>query len=130
MSALSLPRRVYHLSATGWQETERIRACLSEDVVEIWSPALGKVTSVVFDIPGLVSPPLSLTTVVSMVEEGHIDLSRPRTRVPNADGPVIWGEGVRIADRVFGRKHEFKALDEWRGSESKAILITGLAGIG
>ncbi len=125
-----LPKHVYRLSETGWREAERIRSQLQTDVVEVRSPSLGTLAARVADLPSLVSPPLALTTAISLVREGRIDLHRLPPLAGQAEGSIIWGESLRQVDRLFGRQTELRFLDEWCASESKLILVTGLPGIG
>ncbi len=42
----------------------------------------------------------------------------------------VWGGGLRRVTRFFGRREELEHLDAWWASESHALLITGIAGIG
>ncbi|OGS48831.1 MAG: hypothetical protein A3K68_05265 [Euryarchaeota archaeon RBG_16_68_13] len=124
-----LPRYVYRLQPAGRREAARIRERLASETVEVVAPAFGPVLLRVADIPALGSPPVDLTTVVSLVREGRVDLAH---RPPGAEraGPLVWGESLRRVDRLYGREAELAVIDDWYASSSRVLLVTGLPGIG
>jgi ATP/maltotriose-dependent transcriptional regulator MalT/DNA-binding MarR family transcriptional regulator len=126
----ALPKYTYRLSPDGGPEVERLQARLSTETLDVHHPSLGRLTMRVADVSTLTLPGLDLTTAVSLVQEGHLDLTRlPRRRTTPSE-PLVWGESLRQVDHLFGRQGELRFLDRWYASPSKVLLVTGLAGIG
>ena len=123
-------KTVYQLTEAGWAEARRVRRQLETDVVEVSVPELDNVTMRVVDIPGFFPDQFDLTATVSLVREGRLDPARTSDIWPTTVPSLMWGDTLRRVDRIFGREQEFHALDEWIGSMSSILALTGLPGIG
>lgn len=123
-------KTIYRLSDAGWAEARRMRKRLGSDVVEVRAPGIDAVTVRVAEIPEFFPDLLDLTTAVSLVREGRIDLTRFQESRPSALSSLLWGESLLRVDRIFGRTEEFRAMDAWVGSPSSVLAVIGLPGIG
>lgn len=121
-------KTVYRLTPAGWERARSLRAQLEADVVRVETPENGGVLIRVADVPRLFPTLVGLTSAVSLVREGRLDLARrPR---PVDPASLLWGDGLRTVDRVFGRSAEIRTLDEWADSRSSALTVVGEGGIG
>lgn len=124
-----LPKYGYRLSESGWRTAVELRGRLATQVVTVRTPNLQALAVRLSEVPALAPARLDLTGAVTAVRKGQLDLARAAPASRN-QGPLVWGRGLRRVDRFFGRIDELTDLDAWWASDSRALLITGLAGIG
>lgn len=122
-------KTVYRLTADGWERARSLHARLEADVVHVAAPGVGIVPMRIVDVPRVLPSLVDLTSAVSLVREGNLDLTRPSIGPPGRAG-LLWGDGLRTVDRVFGRTEETRTLDRWASSDSPALAVVGDAGIG
>ncbi len=130
LSSHPLPKYAYRLTEEGWQRAGLLRRNLASRVVTVRTPNLEPLAVRVSDVPSLASHRIDLTTAVSSVRKGHLEIARDQVRPARDAASRVWGRGLRRVDRFFGRREEFAALDAWYGSDSRALFLTGLPGIG
>lgn len=123
-------KTVYRLTHDGWIEASRLRRRLESDVVEVLAPDIDPTPMRVPEIPDLFPAYVNLTSTVSFVKGGRLDLTKIAGIGSGAVAPVLWGDTVRRLGRVFGRGADFRTLDAWIGSTSPLLAVTGIAGIG
>ncbi len=124
-----LLKYAYRLSESGWRLASTLRKRLASEVVQVRAPTLGELSVRISEVPSLASARVNLTAAVAAVRKGKLDLTRA-SRPAREQGRLVWGGGLRRVDRFFGRAEELRDLDRWWTSTSRAILVTGLAGIG
>ena len=122
-------KTVYGLGPEGWERARTLRSRLEKDVVEVVAPIMGAVLMRVADVPRYFPDLADLPAAVSLVREGRLDLAA-RAGAAEPLASLLWGNGFRAADRVFGRARELKALDDWAASKASALAVVGTAGIG
>jgi len=123
-------KTVYRLTHDGWVDAARLRSRLQADIVEVLAPDIDPTPMRVSDIPDIFPAFVNLTSSVSLVKGGRLDLTKIAGIGSGAIAPVLWGDTLRRLGRVFGRTEEFRSLDAWAASASPLLVVTGLAGIG
>ena len=130
MRSHPLPKYAYRLTEEGWRRAGLLRRSLASRVVTVHAPNLKPMAVRLSDVPSLAANRLDLTTAVSSVRQGRLEIARDRRRAPRDLASRVWGKGLRRVDRFFGRAEELEALDAWYASTSRALFLTGLPGIG
>jgi len=125
-----LPKTVYRLTRNGSSEAAALLRRLSADVVQVRLPTLDGAPMAVAEIPTLPAQRIDLTTVVSLIREGRLDLTRNPRRAYGTRTPPPWSGNLRRVEHLFGRGEELRRLDAWLSSRTPALVVTGLPGIG
>ena len=123
-------KTVYSLTKTGWRRAEDFRVRLGTDAVDVSAPDLDSLTVKVLDIPRVLPAPVELSTVLSLVREGRLDLSRAPRPMTKTTTAVLWGKTIPQIEKLVGRAGELGDLNTWMAGSSPVLVVTGIAGIG
>ena len=125
-----LPKYIYRLTDEGWRRAGQFRSNLATRVVTVRAPDLEPLSVRLSEVPRLAPDRMDLTTAVASVRKGRLEIARDRRRPTRDAVPRVWGPSLQRVDRFFGREEELRALDAWFATGSRALFMTGLAGIG
>jgi len=123
-------KTAYRLTEAGWEKAEDLRRRLENDTVEVSGPDLDWLTVKVQHIHRVLPTYLGLSTALSLVREGRVDLTRAPIPMPTTTTAVLWGQTIPQVSKLVGRAKELKALDTWMGGTTPILVVTGIAGIG
>ncbi len=124
-----LPRYGYRLTDAGWRMATDLRQRLVSQVVTVRATNVEALSVRMSEVPSLAQSRLDLAGAVASVRKGRLDLG-PALSDATTRGPLVWDRGLHRVDRFFGREGEFADFDAWWASDSRILLVTGLAGIG